>query len=69
VGGACFVDEIGFAFGWIVEPDHVLVGHGEGIHGDAAAALREAVSFARRRTPCWAGAVLRAHGRFHRPAR
>ena len=25
-----------------VEPDHVLVGHGEGIHEDAAAALREA---------------------------
>jgi hypothetical protein len=46
VGGVCFVDEIGFAFGWIVEPEHVLVGHGEGIHEDAAA-LREAVSFAR----------------------
>ena len=47
-----------------VEPDHVLVGHGEGIHQDAAAALREAVTLARRRTPSWAWAGLRAHGRF-----
>jgi hypothetical protein len=37
-----------------VEPDHVLVGHGEGIHEDAAAALREAITLARRRTPSWA---------------
>ena len=52
-----------------VEPDHVLVGHGEGIHEDAAAALREAVTRARRRTPSWACAGLRAHRRFQSRAR
>jgi hypothetical protein len=52
-----------------VEPDHVLVGHGEGIHEDAAAALREAITLARRRTPSWAWAALRAHGPFARRAR
>jgi hypothetical protein len=35
-------------------PGHVLVGHGEGIHGEAAApALRRAVAGARRATPRW----------------
>jgi hypothetical protein len=35
-------------------PGHVLVGHGEGIHGEgAAAALAAAVSGARRATPRW----------------
>lgn len=35
-------------------PEHVLVGHGEGIHGDAAAlALREAVRRGRRNAPRW----------------
>jgi hypothetical protein len=52
-----------------VEPDHVLVGHGEGIHEDAAAALREAIALARRRTPSWAWAGLRGHGPFARRAR
>jgi hypothetical protein len=52
-----------------VEPDHVLVGHGEGIHENAAAALREAIGLARRRSPSWAWAGLRAHARLHRPAR
>jgi hypothetical protein len=52
-----------------VEPEHVLVGHGEGIHEDAAAALREAVRLARRRAPSWAWAGLRAHGRVHRRSR
>lgn len=52
-----------------VEPDHVLVGHGEGIHEDAAAAIREAVRLARRRSPSWAWAALRRHRRFHRRAR
>lgn len=34
------------------EPEHVLVGHGEGIHGDGATpALREALASARRRLP------------------
>lgn len=37
-----------------LEPQHLLVGHGEGIHGDAATtALREAISTARRRLPRW----------------
>jgi hypothetical protein len=52
-----------------VEPDHLLVGHGEGIQEDAAAALREAIRLARRRTPSWAWAGLRAHGPFARRAR
>jgi hypothetical protein len=35
-------------------PRHVLVGHGEGIHGDGAAtALARAVHGARRATPAW----------------
>ena len=34
------------------EPEHLLLGHGEGVHGEAAAAaLREAVATARRRLP------------------
>jgi hypothetical protein len=48
-----------------VELDRMLVGHGEGIHDDATAALREAVTLARRRTLSWARAGLRAHRRFH----
>jgi hypothetical protein len=52
-----------------VQPDHVLVGHGEGIHEDAAAALREAVTLARRRTPSWAWAALRTRHRVLRRAR
>lgn len=52
-----------------LEPEHVLVGHGEGIHADATEALRDAVRLAGRRTPSWAWAALRAHARFHRPAR
>jgi len=44
------------------EPEHVLVGHGEGIHEDATAALREAIRGARRRMPSWLWAGLRAHG-------
>jgi len=44
-----------------LEPKHLLVGHGEGIHGEAAAAaLREALAGSRRRTPGWAGERLRA---------
>jgi hypothetical protein len=52
-----------------VEPDRVLVGHGEGIHEDATAALREAVTLARRRTPSWAWAGLRTQCRCHCRAR
>jgi glyoxylase-like metal-dependent hydrolase (beta-lactamase superfamily II) len=42
-------------------PEHVLVGHGEGIHRDAPAALGDAVRLARRRRPSWAWAGLRGH--------
>lgn len=45
-----------------VQPDHVLVGHGAGIHEDAASAVKEAVTSARRRTPSWAWAALRPRG-------
>jgi hypothetical protein len=31
------------------EPEHVLVGHGEGVHEDAASAVRDALSHSRRR--------------------
>ena len=41
-------------------PEHVLVGHGEGVHGEeAAAALRRAVQGARRATPRWLRDQLR----------
>jgi hypothetical protein len=49
-----------------VEPAHILVGHGEGVHEDAPAALRDAVEHARRRTPAWLWAGLRAHGPLRR---
>lgn len=45
-------------------PRHVLVGHGEGVHGDGAAgALRRAVLGARRATPRWLGDQLRTRRR------
>ncbi|MGH7358278.1 MAG: hypothetical protein ACREJR_05625 [Candidatus Rokuibacteriota bacterium] len=45
-------------------PEHVLVGHGEGIHGeDAASALRLAVTGARRETPRWLRQRLRRRRR------
>ena len=35
-----------------LEPEHILFGHGEGVHGsEAASALREALATARRRLP------------------
>ena len=41
-------------------PQHVLCGHGQGVHGDeAAAALDEALATARRRLPAVALGVLR----------
>lgn len=43
-----------------VEPAHVLVGHGEGVHDDAAAAVRAAVRGARRRTAAWLPSAVRA---------
>ena len=33
------------------EPEHVLCGHGEGVHEHAAEAVREALAHARRRLP------------------
>jgi hypothetical protein len=43
-----------------VEPEHVLVGHGAGVHDDAANAVREAVTKARRRIPAWLWSAARA---------
>lgn len=44
-----------------LEPEHVLCGHGAGVHGpDAAAALDEALRTARRRIPGWVPASIRA---------
>jgi glyoxylase-like metal-dependent hydrolase (beta-lactamase superfamily II) len=41
-----------------LEPAHVLVGHGEGIHGPgASSALAEALATARRRAPSWLAAL------------
>jgi hypothetical protein len=34
-----------------VEPEHVLCGHGAGVHQDATAAVREALEHSRRRAP------------------
>ena len=34
-----------------VEPEHVLCGHGAGVHKDAAGAVREALASSRRRAP------------------
>jgi glyoxylase-like metal-dependent hydrolase (beta-lactamase superfamily II) len=40
------------------EPEHVLGGHGAGLHENAAAAVREALRTARRRLPrAWLGAL------------
>ncbi|MGH3049367.1 MAG: hypothetical protein ACRDLK_04345 [Gaiellaceae bacterium] len=47
-----------------VEPEHVLVGHGSGIHEDATAAVREAVAGSRRNAPAWLWAGFRAHRPF-----
>jgi hypothetical protein len=43
-----------------VEPEHVLVGHGAGVHDGAATAVREAVTKARRRIPSWLWSAARA---------
>jgi hypothetical protein len=44
-----------------LEPEHVLCGHGTGVHGPGAAqALREALRTARRRLPRWLPASIRA---------
>ena len=36
-----------------LEPAHILCGHGEGLHDDAASALQEALSSSSRRIPRW----------------
>ena len=43
-----------------VEPAHVLVGHGAGVHDDAATAVREAVFGARRHIPSWLWSAARS---------
>ena len=44
-----------------LEPEHVLCGHGEGLHGpDAASVLREALACARRRFPSWLAGLARS---------
>jgi hypothetical protein len=43
-----------------LEPEHVLVGHGAGVHGpEAATALRQALASSRRRIPALAGEGVR----------
>ena len=47
-----------------LEPEHVLCGHGAGVHGtDAGDLLREAIRCSRRRTPSWVGGLVRSRGR------
>jgi hypothetical protein len=41
-----------------VYPEHVLTGHGEGVHEDAAAALHQALRTSRRRLPAALGRLL-----------
>jgi hypothetical protein len=41
-----------------LEPEHVLVGHGAGVHTDAAAALRSALDGSRRHIPAWVAAGI-----------
>ena len=42
------------------EPEHVLVGHGAGVHDGAAEAVREALTTSRRRTPAWIVSAARS---------
>ena len=50
-----------------LEPERILVGHGEGVHAGARAALAEALATARRRLPAWAWGGFRAHALGRRP--
>jgi hypothetical protein len=43
-----------------LDPECVLVGHGAGLHDDAATAVREAVTKARQRIPAWLWSAARA---------
>lgn len=46
-----------------LEPEHVLCGHGEGVHGpDAAAAFADALETSRHRTPRWLLGLARRGG-------
>jgi hypothetical protein len=46
-----------------LEPLHVLVGHGEGVHGEGTgAALDDAIAHARRRIPRWLAGLPRLRG-------
>ena len=46
-----------------LEPEHVLCGHGEGVHGeDAAASLAQALSTARRGIPSYVAGLVRRRG-------
>jgi hypothetical protein len=43
-----------------LDPEHVLCGHGDGVHGpEGAEALREALRTARGRTPSWLAGIAR----------
>jgi len=44
------------------EPEHLLVGHGEGVLGNAAAAIRDAIEGSRSRIGSWLWSGIRAHG-------
>lgn len=46
-----------------LEPRHILVGHGEGIHEDAGAALDDALATSGRRIPTWLASQLLARVR------
>jgi hypothetical protein len=46
-----------------IEPAHVLVGHGAGVHDDAAAALHAAIAGARREIPRWLASLPRTRFR------
>jgi hypothetical protein len=45
-----------------LEPEHLLVGHGEGVHEDAPVAIRDAIDGSRSRIGSWLWAGIRAHG-------
>jgi hypothetical protein len=43
-----------------VYPEHLLTGHGQGVHGDAAGALHEALRTSRRRLPAAIHGLIRS---------
>jgi len=44
------------------EPEHLLVGHGAGLHENVSTAIRDAVEHSRSRIGSWLWAGIRAHG-------